>query len=373
MSEADTADAGTSQELHVASTGATGRRSIWSMLFGGSPVASKSKSLTNSKGKVDDHISGIACSAATASESRASSPLFIPQLRGINGLTFPNVILNRARSDALFPHLPDSLQMQHFSLVYSLPNHGSDLSTLYNKVRARSSCANTLLLVQTIGPAGQAGQVFGAFAASTWRSCNAFYGSGQNFIFSFASKDRGNRGNVGVAKDALLSLAHTPLEESAAPQPEPQVEQGHGHGYQRDDADADADADEDVDVDVDIFRWTGANTLFQYSSDDKIALGGGGPAGGFGLVLDKDFSVCQWGPCDTYTRTNTFGNARSGAGMGMNADVDLSNKTGAPHDRGANGETGALGTGTTTSTSSSSSTQTRAAAVANVELWTFQL
>jgi len=98
---------------------------------------------------------------------------------------------------------------------------------------------NTILLIQTTD-----GAILGCFTASAWHEESAYYGTGVSLMFRFKHQS----------------------------------------------------AD-----DIDVYTWTGKNTLFQYSTQAKIAVGGGGE--GFGIVLDKDFSTCASYPCDTYGNT----------------------------------------------------------------------
>jgi hypothetical protein len=96
---------------------------------------------------------------------------------------------------------------------------------------------NSTLLIQTTD-----GAVLGCFTATAWHEESAYYGTGVSLIFRFKSTD-----------------------------------------------------------DIDVFPWTGKNTLFQYSTETKIAVGGGGE--GFGIVLEQDFSTCASYPCETYGNT----------------------------------------------------------------------
>jgi hypothetical protein len=98
---------------------------------------------------------------------------------------------------------------------------------------------NSILLIQTTD-----GTEFGCFTASAWHEESSYYGTGVSLMFRFKHQS----------------------------------------------------AD-----DIDVYKWTGRNTLFQYSTDAKIAIGGGGD--GFGIVLEKDFSSCASYSCDTYGNT----------------------------------------------------------------------
>lgn len=296
------------------------RNRLWGMFFGSSggqqvsgnavpesPDASSSPKGDDERARMhSSSFSESLVSVESSTKSRTSSIHFIPELRGTDSLTFSSVILTVPHALALFTHLPDSLRMQHFSLVYSMLNDGSDLTSFYNKVKARQSkgssseksggCMYTVLIIQTVQ-----GAEFGCFSASLWKNQGAFYGSGQSFLFKFrrnsiAEEGAGNTGNTGL-----------PNHENTA-------------------------------VGIDVFKWTGMNTLFQYGSDEKIAMGGGGKAGGFGFVLDKDFYACESTACDTYGNPGSLDERSESSEGGKGAGT------------GAGGST-----------------------VANVELWTFQL
>eukprot|EP01035_Chromulina_nebulosa_P019679 gene19679-25597_t len=82
---------------------------------------------------------------------------------------------------------------------------------------------NTLLFIHTL-----AGDIFGGFVNEKWKSSQNYYGSGESFVFRLNEKDQ-----------------------------------------------------------IDVFNWTGSNNFFMWSTDDKIAMGGGGD--GFAFVLDNNF------------------------------------------------------------------------------------
>lgn len=53
-----------------------------------------------------------------------------------------------------------------------------------------------------------------------------------------------------------------------------------------------------VDGAVEVFSWSGLNNFFMWSSEDKIAMGGGGD--GFAFVLDRDFLTGDSNRCETF-------------------------------------------------------------------------
>ena len=83
------------------------------------------------------------------------------------------------------------------------------------------------------------GDVFGGFASVAWKSDGHYYGNGECFLFTTVPE------------------------------------------YQA-------------------FHWTCRNSMFMYSTDDSLALGGGG---GFGLFLNSDLSQGSSSACDTFGNT----------------------------------------------------------------------
>ena len=185
-------------------------------------------------------------SGTESTKLRSSSAHFIPELVGTEKLTFGHT-LTQAHAIALYRHLPRHLSMQNMRLAYSLSNDGSDLNSFFAKARGLS---NTVLVIQTVD-----GAEYGCYSASEWKNTPTYYGSGESFIFSVA---------------AGTSAGGDP----AAP------------------------AGVDSAITIVPYKWTGANTLFQFSSSEQLAMGGGG--GGFGLLLENDFDIAESLPCETY-------------------------------------------------------------------------
>ena len=93
---------------------------------------------------------------------------------------------------------------------------------------------HSVLVIQTVD-----GAEFGCFSASEWHSSESYYGNGENFLFSFTDTET-----------------------------------------------------------MQVYKWTGIGTLFQFSNQEQVALGGGGE--GFGILLKNDFDIVESLPCDTY-------------------------------------------------------------------------
>ena len=117
--------------------------------------------------------------------------------------------------------------------------------------------SNTVLLVQTIDD-----MLIGYFSACAWHEDASYYGSGESMLFSFRQKDSDN---------------------------------------------------------VDVYKWTGKNVLFQYSSATKIAAGGGG--GGFGFILDNDFRSVASYACETYGNMQSLLSGPSPDSLSLGSNV----------------------------------------------------
>ena len=168
-----------------------------------------------------------------------------------------SIIFTQAHAKAIQPHLPEILRMKKYSLVYSMYNHGSDLTTFYNASKGK---LDTLLIIQTLE-----GSVFGGYSNAEWRPQANYFGSGESFLFSFdALTTNDKNGDDTIEAESILQV-HT-------------------------------------------FRWTYANTLFCFASHEKLAMGGGGD--GFGLVIDKDFSNVTSSACQTYGNTTSLDSHR---------------------------------------------------------------
>ena len=173
---------------------------------------------------------------------------------------YGSLTLNVNMAKSLRMHLPETIQIQSFKLVYSLYNHGTELTTFYKNARGSDY---TLLLIETID-----GGVFGGFCSREWKPVAQYFGTGESFIFSIRKEERG--------------------DEYA----------------------------------TDIYKWTTRNDYFCFADHEKIAMGGGG--GGFGFVIDSDFHSCGSNACDTYGNTSTLDlSKRADSPVSRIANVEL--------------------------------------------------
>ena len=84
-------------------------------------------------------------------------------------------LLNVKMAKALRMHLPETIQIQSFKLLYSLYNHGTELTTFF-----KYACGSdyTILLIETIN-----GSCFGGFCSREWKPVGSYFGTGESFIF----------------------------------------------------------------------------------------------------------------------------------------------------------------------------------------------
>ena len=113
------------------------------------------------------------------------------------------------------------VKMEDWELVYSLNRDGISMLSFFERCR---HFRTTLLVIQD-----QQGSVFGGFCTETWKIHSSFYGTGENFLFTFKN-----------GRDPT------------------------------------------------VFRWTGVDDQFQWANDSSIGLGGGN-RGRFGLFLKDNF------------------------------------------------------------------------------------
>ena len=97
------------------------------------------------------------------------SPHLGPQLTGLGKI----LTLDYARQ--LRNYLPRMLQIENISLLYSMLNDGSDLTSFYRKT---SGSQYSILIVETTK-----GGIFGGFTSVPWKITTKYYGTGECFLF----------------------------------------------------------------------------------------------------------------------------------------------------------------------------------------------
>eukprot|EP00347_Sterkiella_histriomuscorum_P021924 403332297 len=77
----------------------------------------------------------------------------------------------------IIEELPSMLKQNNWTLVYSMNRDGVSLNTFYEKAK---KWKHTLLFIQDTN-----NYVFGGYCTENWRVSSKFYGTGENFLFTF--------------------------------------------------------------------------------------------------------------------------------------------------------------------------------------------
>ncbi|CAL1575182.1 unnamed protein product [Knipowitschia caucasica] len=149
---------------------------------------------------------------------------------GLQGIVERSHILEASHVKELCKELPARTVGHNWKLIYSTSLHGSSLKCLYRKVSASDSPA--LVVIKDA-----LDEVFGAFLSHPLRPSEAFYGTGETFLF----------------------MLHPRMK---------------------------------------CFRWTGENSFFIKGDLDSFAIGGG--SGHFGLWVDENLLLGRSSPCFTF-------------------------------------------------------------------------
>jgi len=308
----------------------------------------------------------------------------LPELIGLPAEISPQrpCILSPARAALLQASLPAYLQLQPWRLLYSLYDHGSDISQFYSHCRGRRC---SVLLVQTT-----AGDTFGGLASHEWHISQAYYGSGSCALFKFVSasasgQEGGSARRWATGPDGQLRKECVSLATRAGD------EVGAGAGATPD-ACADTDTDADAPIvgaerqhhqhhqhqhqqeNLEIYPWSGENEYFQWSSADQVAMGGGGS--GFGFVLDSDFRAGSTAASATFQNRPLVAVSETAQSTTTSCSDCSSSCSGSGSDSGSSPSTSTATSATTTSTSSGSGSTVTAREIhqfdiVNVEVWSF--
>ncbi|XP_072313271.1 oxidation resistance protein 1 isoform X2 [Eucyclogobius newberryi] len=149
---------------------------------------------------------------------------------GLQSIVERSHILEASHVKELCKELPPRTVGHTWKLTFSTSRHGSSLKSLYRKVSASDSPA--LIVIKDA-----LDEVFGAFLSHPLRPSEAFYGTGETFLF----------------------MLHPRFK---------------------------------------CFRWTGENSFFIKGDLDSFAVGGG--SGHFGLWVDENLYLGRSRPCYTF-------------------------------------------------------------------------
>jgi len=194
------------------------------------------------------------------------------------GGTLPFVILGTSSDDVdslphvLSPPLMESLQSflpfgvseDNFWMKFSLVRDGTSLRTLLQHVRG---ARHTIIALETVD-----GEVFGSFTSMPWRKNWNYFGTGESFLWRM-------RQSRNTPRNSLLEQAQLESE-------------------------------------LDVYPWTGSNSMVQFCTHEKLAVGGGVPSEeilaeeelngkkamyGFGLAIDNELLHGTSSSCDTFS------------------------------------------------------------------------
>lgn len=189
-------------------------------------------------------------------------------------------ILSERDLNLLSKELPLTHQHGSWKRLYSLARDGASFTTLLDKVEGYKF---TLLVIRTTQ-----GVRCGGFATQEWKSQrrSGFYGTGQSFLFSFDEDDVDTRSKVRVTEsvESTVDFILNQLLHVCAIEVCDITRKAKHHQV------------------LNIFKWTGKNRYFQLCSvsEERLAFGGGGIDGNFGLCVERDFVSGSSGYCDTF-------------------------------------------------------------------------
>ena len=205
--------------------------------------------------------------------------------------TCPHILTQELMYDISQKGLPSTCQSRTWKRLYSLSRDGDSFDIFLDRVKDHKA---TLIVIRTSND-----MILGGFADSTWErqkgfDGRTFFGGGQSFLFSVKSKYDLNDTNEYKSEEEYLG----PSNDVA----------------QVNDIEVEAGADR-----LNIYKWTGANGYNQLLcyNNSRIAMGGGGESGAFGLCIENYFCKGSSGACDT------FGNPPLGEIRSSNGDFGL--------------------------------------------------
>jgi len=196
------------------------------------------------------------------------------------------ILLNSFICNSLYHAFPKRLRIKRsLTLLYSLQNHGSSLSTFYERSNAGYGTAQVLVIKDDND------NIFGCFTAEPFKVNNGFYGTGESFLFKVQKPKQShsithvlpNRANFGLNRNSLGRNSF-----------------GRGIIRGRSKESALNNNSESENGVVKIYPWAKTNYLFINSTHEYIAVGSG--KGKYGIFCDNNF---QRGSSNT---TETFHN-----------------------------------------------------------------
>lgn len=94
----------------------------------------------------------------------------------------PSKLLNDLQISNLLSKMPSLYRNYNWQLLYRLSEHGVSMNTFLKNVDRYS---DTLLVFED-----ESGHKFGAYCSEAWHVTSSFFGSGENFVFTFGGTDQ---------------------------------------------------------------------------------------------------------------------------------------------------------------------------------------
>ncbi|KAL7416448.1 TLD-domain-containing protein [Mrakia frigida] len=172
-------------------------------------------------------------------------------------------VLTSSSAEMIRPHLPPRQRLESkWTLLYSLDQHGSSLTTLYylcNKFAEKRPESGNVIVVKD-----SEGGLFGAYVNEAFRvKPGSYYGSGECFLFKFHPFPNSQ------PSPSNSNSQHTPASTSTPA----------SGGFE-------------------LYRWTGKNDYFILCESSFLSVGGGD--GKFGLYLDSSLYAGSSARCPAF-------------------------------------------------------------------------
>uniref|UniRef100_A0A7S2NUQ3 Oxidation resistance protein 1 n=1 Tax=Leptocylindrus danicus TaxID=163516 RepID=A0A7S2NUQ3_9STRA len=231
------------------------QRQIVNDRLGGDQVRLKWRESSESIGSVSnsnrDNVNNVVAPSNISTDLATVSPgspsnASVPEINIVrekipegNSDFIPYILTRTQMQSIAASGLPTSVKWCRWKRCYSLARDGDSFDTMLRLVKSHEK---TLLVIRST-----TGAIFGGYADSTWQSPlqagNTFYGTGQAMLYRIMDDNQ-----------------------------------------------------------VKIYKWSGMNRYIQLcdTTDKRIAMGGGGTGGNFGLCVEEDFSRGSTGRCQTF-------------------------------------------------------------------------
>jgi hypothetical protein len=239
-----------------------------------------SKSGEGASGQLDlADILGESDSEEEEDEQQEEFPIPPVRVELLDGDSDNPFILTEDQMHAIASHvLPKTIAFCRWRRLYGLNRDGDSFDAC---LRIIGTAQRTLMVIRTTK-----GDIFGGYADAPWHANDkggsaGFYGSAAACLFSFSSTYKKSKG-----KNKKTCFKFHENNKS------------NNNNINTDDGETTLSSPSYINV----YRWTGKNRYIQLCevSSKKIAFGGGGDDGAFGVCVQEDFQRGSTGPCDTF-------------------------------------------------------------------------